>query len=141
MNKKFYLTEILISIGFYIFMLIFGFCYFFDYGEFVVLTSVVFIIFFIIFNLLLERFDKSMQSFFRQHNFNILVIILIIMNLGFVFYTIFHISGFNQIMLYSISIAQLNVTLIFYVYLKCLKKEHNLVPQDSTEVKKITLIT
>ena len=122
MNKKFYLKEILISIAFYIFMIIFGCCYFFDYGEFIILNSIIFILYAIIFDLLLRPVDKAMRSFFRQHNFNILVIFLMIMDLGFIFYSIFHISGFNQIMLYSISISQLNATLIFYVYLKCIKK-------------------
>lgn len=123
MTKKNYLISTLVSIASYIFMLIFGMLNFIEYEENIIITTVIFIIFLVITFSFLHHYNNTFQDFFAEHNFNILVILLIILYISLIFYTIFSMSGFNQIMLFSILTSMLNDTIIFYIYLRNIKKE------------------
>ena len=123
MTKKFYLISTLVSVASYIFMLIFGMHNFIEFEDNIILATVIFVIDLVIFFSFLQHYNDTFQIFFAEHNFNILVIILIILYIGCILYTIFYLTGFNQIMLFSILTSTLNVTIIFYIYLRNIKKE------------------
>lgn len=122
MTKKFYLISSLVSIACYIFMIAFGISNFIEFEDNIILATVIFVIFLVIIFSFLQHYNDTFQIFFTEHNFNILVIILIILYIGLILYTIFYLIGFNQIMLFSILTSSLNVTIIFYVYLRNIRK-------------------
>ena len=123
MTKKFYLISSLVSIACYIFMIAFGISNFIEFEDNIILATVIFVIFLVIIFSFLQHYNDTFQIVFAEHNFNILVIILIILYIGLILYTIFYFTGFNQIMLFSILTSTLNVTIIFYIYLRNIKKD------------------